>query len=337
VRDANRRGEGLLLAFGDLFTAILHNGLGEYSTALTAARRASDRVGLGFMPRALPELVEAAVYCEEPDLAAAALARLREFTVGCASDWAHGVEAYATALVDGDEHADAHFRAALDHLTRDGREPYRARAHLLYGEWLGRRRRHREAREQLHQAHRLFTTMGAEAFAGRAERELLTAGEKVPTGHAETRESLTAREAQIAQLARDGLSNPEIGARLFISRRTVEYHLAKVFAKLDIRSRRELDGVLPADARLEAGPPDRLARIGPSDRPPAFGVTTPKVRIGTALWDRPGRARSGQDRCMAITAKPGITPPAPWATWWPGRWRSAVTRRGHAPRTRAPA
>jgi DNA-binding CsgD family transcriptional regulator len=254
VRDANRRGEGLLLAFGDLFTAILHNGLGEYSTALTAARRASDRVGMGFMPRALPELVEAAVYCEEHDLAAAALARLREFTYGCASDWAHGVEAYATALVDGDEHADAHFRAALDHLTRDGREPYRARAHLLYGEWLGRRRRHREAREQLHQAHRLFTTMGAEAFAGRAERELLTAGEKVPTGQAETRESLTAREAQIAQLARDGLSNPEIGARLFISRRTVEYHLAKVFAKLDIRSRRELDGVLPADARLEAGP-----------------------------------------------------------------------------------
>ncbi|HMJ34285.1 MAG TPA: AAA family ATPase [Baekduia sp.] len=249
VRDASARGEGLLLAFGELFTAVLHNGLGDYPAALVAARQASNRIGLGFVARALPELVEAAVRSGEPDAAAAALARLRELTRSHVTDWALGVEAYATALVDGDEHADAHFRAAVQHLTRDGRAAYLARAHLLYGQWLRQQDRRREAAQQLHLAHDLFATMGAEAFARRAARELLATGEKVRNRTGQMSRPLTAQEAQIAQLARDGLSNPEIGDRMFISRRTVEYHLAKVFTKLGIRSRRELETALPAHAK----------------------------------------------------------------------------------------
>ncbi|MDX6699928.1 MAG: hypothetical protein QOF26_154 [Baekduia sp.] len=251
VRDANARGEGLLLGFGELFTAVLRNGLGEYPAALAAARQASERIGMGFVTRALPELVEAAAYSGEPEVAAAALSRLRELTSASTTHWARGVEAYAMALVDGDERADAHFRAALEHLARDGRDPYRARAHLLYGEWLRRQQRRGEAREQLHLAHDLFAAVGAEAFARRAARELLALGENVPDRTPQTAEPLTARESQIAQLAGDGLSNPEIGARLFISRRTVEYHLAKVFTKLDIRSRRELQGVLVAETSVD--------------------------------------------------------------------------------------
>jgi DNA-binding CsgD family transcriptional regulator/tetratricopeptide (TPR) repeat protein len=251
VRDATERGEGLLIAFADLFTAVLRNGLGEYRAALEAAQRASERIKLGFVTRVLPELIEAAVYSGEREVAAAALARLRELTYGAATDWADGVEAYAAALVEGDDQADGRFRAALEHLPRNGRAiSYRARAQLLYGEWLSRHDRRREAREQLRQAHDLFTWMGAEAFAGRAARELLITGEDVSDRAVDSTAELTAREAQVAGLARDGLSNPEIGAQLFISRRTVEYHLAKVFTKLDIRSRKELRAALPANAEV---------------------------------------------------------------------------------------
>jgi DNA-binding NarL/FixJ family response regulator len=137
----------------------------------------------------------------------------------------------------------------VQHLTRDGRAAYLARAHLLYGQWLRRQDRRREAAQQLHLAHDLFATMGAEAFARRAARELLATGEKLRDRTIEMSRPLTAQEAQIAQFARDGLSNPEIGARLFISRRTVEYHLAKVFTKLGIRSRRELETALPTNAK----------------------------------------------------------------------------------------
>jgi DNA-binding CsgD family transcriptional regulator len=251
VRDATERGEGLLLAFADLFTAVLRNGLGEYPAALAAAQRASERIKLGFVTRVLPELIEAAVYSGEREVAAAALARLRELTYAAATDWAQGVQAYATALVEGGEDAEARFRAALEHLPRDGRAiSYRARAQLLYGEWLSRHDRRREAREQLHEAYALFTWMGAEAFAGRAAGELLNNGEDVSDRVVRSAAQLTVREAQIAGLARDGLSNPEIGAQLFISPRTVEYHLAKVFAKLEIHSRRELHGALPADSEV---------------------------------------------------------------------------------------
>jgi DNA-binding CsgD family transcriptional regulator len=246
VGDATERGEGLLLPFGDLVTAVLRNGLGDYAAALTAARRASECIDLGFVSRALPELVEAAARNGEPDTAADALARLRELTRPPAADWALGVEAYCTALVEP-ERAEAHFRRALEHLEHTGRGVYRARAHLLYGEWLRRERRRIEAREQLRTAHELFTAMGAEAFSERAGRELLATGQTVRKRGVESADQLTAQEAQIARLARDGLSNPEIGARLFISPRTVEYHLRKVFAKLDISSRNQLDHVLPGE------------------------------------------------------------------------------------------
>jgi DNA-binding CsgD family transcriptional regulator len=249
--DATARGEGLLLVYCDLFTAVLRNGLGDYPAALTAAQRAADRIGFGFgfVTRALPELIEAAVHCGAPDAAADALALLHELTHAHATDWGLGVEAYATALVD-DEHAEPHFRESLEHLARGprGAGVYQARAHLLYGEWLRRRRRRGEARERLRSAYELFTAMGAEGFSGRAERELRATGETVRRHTVESRDELTAREAQIAKLARDGFSNAEIAARLFISHRTVEYHLTKVFSKLDIRSRSQLREAMPADA-----------------------------------------------------------------------------------------
>jgi DNA-binding CsgD family transcriptional regulator len=244
-RDAADRGEGLVLAFGDLFTAVLRNGLGEYAAALDAARRASKRIGFGFVARALPELIEAAVRNGEPDAAKHALAQLQEHTRFHPTAWALGVDAYSTALVARDEDAEPHYRAALEHLSPNGPGVYEARAHLLYGEWLRRQRRRSEAREQLRTAHELFAAIGAEAFSARARSELMATGETVRKRTFETADDLTAREVQIAGLARDGLSNAEIAARLFISRHTVEYHLTKIFAKLGIRGRTELASALP--------------------------------------------------------------------------------------------
>jgi DNA-binding CsgD family transcriptional regulator len=140
------------------------------------------------------------------------------------------------------------YRDALERLGRTRIRIDLARAHLLYGEWLRRERRRTDAREQLRTAYEMFETMGAAAFADRAERELLATGERARKRTVETRADLTAQEAQVARLACDGLSNPEIGARLFVSRRTVEYHLHKVFIKLGITSRSELANALPAEA-----------------------------------------------------------------------------------------
>jgi DNA-binding CsgD family transcriptional regulator len=233
------------MAFGDLYTAVLRNGLGEYEAALAAARRASERIHLGFVARALPELVEAAVRGGMPDAAADALARLREHTRSHPTDWSLGVDAYSTALVAADEDAEAHYRTAVERLSVDGPGVYEARAHLLYGEWLRRQRRRTEARAELRHAYGMFAAIGAEAFARRARRELLATGETVRKRTVPASDQLTPREAQIAGLARDGVSNAEIAARLFISRHTVEYHLTKIFAKLDIRRRTELPNVLP--------------------------------------------------------------------------------------------
>jgi DNA-binding CsgD family transcriptional regulator len=226
---------------------VLRNGLGEYAAALDAARRASERISFGFVARALPELIEAAVRNGEPDAAEHALAQLREHTRFHPTAWALGVEAYSTALIARDEDAEPHYRAALEHLSSNGPGVYEARAHLLYGEWLRRQRRRSEARAQLRTAHGLFAAIGAEAFSARARSELLATGETVRKRTFETADDLTAREVQIAGLARDGLSNAEIAARLFISRHTVEYHLTKIFAKLGIRGRTELGNAL-ADA-----------------------------------------------------------------------------------------
>jgi len=182
-----------------------------------------------------------------PEHAAGALERLSDSTRASGSDWALGIEACARALLSDGEIAERLYREALDRLGRTRVRVALARAHLLYGEWLRRERRRLDAREQLRLAHEMFVAMGAEGFAERARRELLATGETARKRAVHTSSQLTAQEAQVARLARDGLSNPEIGARLFISTRTVQYHLRKVFTKLGINSRVQLARALPSD------------------------------------------------------------------------------------------
>jgi DNA-binding CsgD family transcriptional regulator len=198
---------------------------------------------------ALGELVEAATRTGMHETAAAAHQRLLEVTHPSGTDWALGVEARTQALVSGGDAADRLYRESIDRLGRTRVRVELARAHLLYGEWLRRENRRVDARGQLRMAHEMFTSMGAEGFTDRARRELLATGETVRKRTVETPGELTAQEAQIAQLARDGLSNPEIGTRLFISPRTVQYHLRKVFTKVGISSRNQLDHVLADDHR----------------------------------------------------------------------------------------
>jgi DNA-binding CsgD family transcriptional regulator len=161
------------------------------------------------------------------------------------TDWALGVEARSRALLTDGDAADGLYREAIERLGRTRLRLQLARAHLVYGEWLRRERRRMDAREQLRIALEMFTSMGIDAFAGRAERELLATGERARKRNVDTSDDLTAQEAQVARLARDGLSNAAIGARLFISQHTVAYHLRKVFSKLDIGSRNQLGQVLP--------------------------------------------------------------------------------------------
>jgi DNA-binding CsgD family transcriptional regulator len=246
TRDAGSRGEGWGLSFGEYAHALLCNGLGQYEEALAAAGRARDhsqgRAGVNF---ALPELIEAAVRTGRIELATDALSGLAGRTRASGTDWALGIEARSRALVADDASAEPAYREAIDRLARTRVRGEHARAHLLYGEWLRRNGRRLDAREQLRTAHRMFTDMGMEAFGERARRELVATGATIRRRSVETRDDLTAQEWQIAQLASDGLSNAEIGARLFLSRRTVEWHLGKVFTKLGVRSRRELTGALP--------------------------------------------------------------------------------------------
>jgi DNA-binding CsgD family transcriptional regulator len=195
----------------------------------------------------LPELVEAATRCGHTDVANAAIEQLSERTSAAGTELALGIEARSRALLSEGVLADRLYAEAIERLGRSRAAFELARARLLYGEWLRRDRRRIDAREQLRAARDMFTSMGAEAFAARAGRELLATGETARKRKAETRDELTAQEMQIAQLARAGLSNPEIGARLFISPRTVEYHLHKVFTKLGITSREHLDRALPGD------------------------------------------------------------------------------------------
>jgi len=228
-----------------LAAAVLYNGLARYEQAASAARQAA---AASFEPWAyvwaLPELVEAAARAGNPDLASDALRRLLEVTQPAGTDWALGVEARSRALLADGDRAEELFREAIDRLGRTRLRPELARAHLLYGEWLRREGRRVVARAQLRAALEQFTSIGMEAFAERTRRELHASGEKARRRVVETRDDLTAQERQIAQLARSGLSNPEIGARLFLSPRTVEWHLRKVFVKLGIRSRHELANAL---------------------------------------------------------------------------------------------
>ncbi len=243
--DATARTEGVVLTFGEHARALIRNGLGRHEAALAPAQSASDTDELMLSVWALPELVEAATRCGRTDLAIDAVERLARCTRAAGTELARGIEARARALVSDGPSAEGLHREAVDRLGRSRFALDRARAHLLYGEWLRREQRRADARAQLRTAHEMFDSMGAEAFAGRARRELLATGETVRARTLQTRDELTAQESQIAQLASDGLSNPEIGARLFISPRTVQYHLRKVFSKLDISSRNELHRTLP--------------------------------------------------------------------------------------------
>jgi DNA-binding CsgD family transcriptional regulator len=193
------------------------------------------------------ELAEAASRTGEVELVGVALEWLSERANATPTDRALGVHARARALVSEAEGAERLYREAIERLARTRVRVELARTHLVYGEWLRRENRRVDARRQLRTAHEMFAAMGAEAFADRARRELLATGETVRKRTIETRDELTPQERQIARLARDGLSNPEIGTRLYISPRTVQYHLRKVFIKLDIRSRSQLDRVLPRE------------------------------------------------------------------------------------------
>jgi DNA-binding CsgD family transcriptional regulator len=245
-RDASARGEGRIIGAGDYAAAVLYNGHGRYADALAAAQRSSAHPQeLVFSTWGSFELIEAATRSGRPDLAADALGKLSQATRIAGTDWALGAEAHARALVSADQAAEDHYREAIERLARTRARAWLARAHLVYGEWLRRQRRRLDAREQLRTAHEMLAAMGAEGFAQRAARELLATGGTARRRTVETSIGLTAQEAQIARLAQDGLSNPEIGARLFISPRTVEYHLHKVFGKLDITSRNELGSALP--------------------------------------------------------------------------------------------
>jgi ATP/maltotriose-dependent transcriptional regulator MalT len=231
--------------------AVLYNGLARYEEAAASARQATTNTFDWFMPvRALAELVEAAARAGDPWVARDALERLAETTQPAGTDWALGIEARSRALLSGGVAADELYREAIDRLGRTRLRPELARAHLLYGEWLRREGRRVDAREQLRTAHHLFDAIGMEAFAERARRELLATGEKARKRSTGTREELTPQEGQIARLAREGLSNPEIGAQLFVSARTIEWHLRNVFAKLGIASRRQLRTALSEDGRL---------------------------------------------------------------------------------------
>ena len=253
VEDATTRGEGRAITLAHYATAVLYDGLGRYEDALTAAQHACAHEDLGLLGWALIELVEAAARSDNREIASAALAQLEERTRASGTHWALGVQARSEALLSDGEVAEALYRRAIDRLARSRIAVHAARARLVYGEWLRRENRRVDAREQLRAAHELFCDFGADAFAERARRELLATGETVRKRTNETRDVLTPQEAQIARLAAEGHTNPEIGAQLFISPRTVEYHLHKVFEKLDISSRKAIRGALPSAGRTGGG------------------------------------------------------------------------------------
>jgi DNA-binding CsgD family transcriptional regulator len=246
IRDASAGGQGIGVQWAEWVSSILFNGLGRYDQALAAAERAAEEMPHLFISAwARSELIEAAVRSGRIERAAAALEPLAEVTATAGTDWGLGIAARSRALLSEGETAERLYREAIERLGRTRLRPELARAHLLYGEWLRRDDRRVDARAQLRAAHDQLTSIGMEAFAERARKELLATGERVRKRTVETRDDLTAQERQIAQLACDGLSNPEIGARLFLSPRTVEWHLRKVFTKLGVRSRGELANALP--------------------------------------------------------------------------------------------
>jgi len=229
-------------------SAVLNNGLGRHAEARDAARSAFERDHAGYGPFIATELAEAAARTGDFTLLRTVHEWLAERTAVTRTEWSLATEARVRALLSDGDAAESAYREAIERLGRTWLRPELARAYLLYGEWLRRDGRRTEAREQVRTAHAMFTAIGMEAFADRARRELVATGGKLRRRTVETRDELTPQERQIAGLAREGLSNPEIGARLFLSPRTVEWHLRKVFSKLGITSRMGLHDVLPDGA-----------------------------------------------------------------------------------------
>ena len=244
ARDATASGEGRAIGLVKCITAVLYNGLGRYEAALAGAQRACEHEDLVFFGWSLVELVEAGARSGAHDAAAVALRQLEERTRVAGTNWALGILARSSALLSSGQAADALYREAIERLGRCRIVVHLARAHLVYGEWLRRENRRLDAREQLRIAYEMLSRIGAEAFAERARAELLATGETVRKRTIETSEVLTAQEALVARLAAQGRTNPEIGTQLFISARTAEYHLRKVFTKLGISSRRSLRDAL---------------------------------------------------------------------------------------------
>jgi DNA-binding CsgD family transcriptional regulator len=246
--EATARGEGWGLGILEWATALLHNGHGRYAEALAVAQQGCEQDDGALFAWTVVELIEAGVRTGATDGLSAALDRLSARTQASGTEWALGIEAGSRALLSDGRAAEPLYREAVERLARSRGVVHLARAQLLYGEWLRRENRRVDAREQLRAAYEQFGRIGAEGFAERARRELLATGETAPKRSGESRDVLTPQEAQIARMASDSQTNPEIGAQLFISPRTVEYHLKKVFAKLDISSRKELRGALAAIA-----------------------------------------------------------------------------------------
>jgi DNA-binding CsgD family transcriptional regulator len=244
VANATTRGEGRAIGQSGYMSAVLYNGLGRYDDALAGARSACEHDEFGVRGFALAELIEAAVRGAAPEVAAEALPDLEQRTLPAGTDWALGMLARSRALLAAGEEADQLYREAVERLGRSRIVVHHARAHLVYGEWLRRENRRLDAREQLRRARDMFHGMGAEAFAERARRELLATGATARERTVTSQADLTPQEAQIARLAAAGRTNPEIGSELFISARTVEYHLSKVFTKLGLTTRRELRTVV---------------------------------------------------------------------------------------------
>ena len=264
-------GQGGAVTGAHWASSILHNGLGRYADALAAAQEATRDASVYVSILDVPELVEAAARAGNADVAAGALQRLAETTRPGGNDLALGIEARCRALLSDGETAERLYQEAIDRLGRTPLRPDLARAHLLYGEWLRRQGRRGDAREQLRTAYGMLEAIGMEAFAERARRELNATGETVRKRTVETSDQLTAQETLIARLARDGLSNPEIAAQLFLSARTVEWHLRKIFTKLGIGSRRELREALPAERNVVLRSADVAARLGLATRRPRDG------------------------------------------------------------------
>jgi DNA-binding CsgD family transcriptional regulator len=238
--DASAQGQGRIVTLTDYAAAVLHNGLGDHARALERARRVFERDVLGYQSLAAPELAEAASRCGEKDLLAEIGAWVSERARATPTDWALGVDALVQGLASAGIVADSRFRDSIKRLSKTSLRVDLARTHLLYGEWLRREDRRRDAREQLRIAFDMLTSMGLTGFAERARRELLATGEKIRKRAEPAAGSLTAQEMQITRLVRLGFSNPEIGTRLFLSPRTVEWHLRNIFGKFGVSSRRQL-------------------------------------------------------------------------------------------------